>query len=365
VSLETLPKSGMTVDGMLWPRRTLVPGIRESAYGLWGYGEDYTDAETYATPTTLDAMKPKSEERLMHEATVVRPGRRKPSNLRDQVGNKDLWPTPCLPGNGGTNGKSKMKRMLRSALETWPTPTCSDLFTANLRSTQQKPGSMHSVTLLQAVAMRSTPPTDMYPTPRVSGEEGYDTLVQRKGHSTAMATLSAHVEYQSRLVRFPTPTAQDGKNNGGPSQHRRHQKPLNAMVQDLATAQYPTVTASDYRAPNRRPGSMSTAEQEPQSGHALNAAVGGLLNPDWVEWLMGWPIGWTALFADFDGRCEIPSWDCDPADGGAVPRMVSSRSTSNRSARIVCLGNGQVPLCAAVAFHYLFTDMVNTLTHEG
>lgn len=20
---------------------------------------------------------------------------------------------------------------------------------------------------------------------------------------------------------------------------------------------------------------------------------GGYLNPDWVEWLMGWPIGWT------------------------------------------------------------------------
>lgn len=23
--------------------------------------------------------------------------------------------------------------------------------------------------------------------------------------------------------------------------------------------------------------------------------TGGLLNPDWVEWLMGWPIGWSAL----------------------------------------------------------------------
>jgi hypothetical protein len=22
---------------------------------------------------------------------------------------------------------------------------------------------------------------------------------------------------------------------------------------------------------------------------------GGQLNPEWVEWLMGWPIGWTAL----------------------------------------------------------------------
>jgi hypothetical protein len=22
-------------------------------------------------------------------------------------------------------------------------------------------------------------------------------------------------------------------------------------------------------------------------------ANGGILNPEWVEWLMGWPIGWT------------------------------------------------------------------------
>jgi hypothetical protein len=27
----------------------------------------------------------------------------------------------------------------------------------------------------------------------------------------------------------------------------------------------------------------------------LNAEVGGPLNPNWVEWLMGWPIGWTDL----------------------------------------------------------------------
>jgi hypothetical protein len=25
----------------------------------------------------------------------------------------------------------------------------------------------------------------------------------------------------------------------------------------------------------------------------LNAEVGGPLNPTWVEWLMGWPLGWT------------------------------------------------------------------------
>jgi DNA (cytosine-5)-methyltransferase 1 len=36
-----------------------------------------------------------------------------------------------------------------------PTPTVSDTFTDNLKSSQQKPGSMHSVTLPQAVRMVS------------------------------------------------------------------------------------------------------------------------------------------------------------------------------------------------------------------
>ena len=37
----------------------------------------------------------------------------------------------------------------------FPTPTVSDTFTDNLASTQQKEGSMHSVTLPQAVRMVS------------------------------------------------------------------------------------------------------------------------------------------------------------------------------------------------------------------
>lgn len=32
-----------------------------------------------------------------------------------------------------------------------------------------------------------------------------------------------------------------------------------------------------------------------QGGTALSCKAGGQLNPDWVEWLMGWPIGWTDL----------------------------------------------------------------------
>jgi hypothetical protein len=53
---------------------------------------------------------------------------------------------------------------------------------------------------------------------------------------------------------WPTPTVQDASNNVGSSQFDRNSLPL-------------------------------------------NAAVGGSLNPDWVEWLMAYPIGWTACAA--------------------------------------------------------------------
>ena len=34
-----------------------------------------------------------------------------------------------------------------------------------------------------------------------------------------------------------------------------------------------------------------------QGGENFRTSVGGQLNPTWVEWLMGWPLGWTDLRA--------------------------------------------------------------------
>jgi hypothetical protein len=68
-----------------------------------------------------------------------------------------------------------------------------------------------------------------------------------------------------RAVRWwPTPTVQDSENTAGPSQFRRNTLPLNAAV------------CVDENGTHR---------------------PGGLLNPTWVEWLMGYPLGWTALDA--------------------------------------------------------------------
>lgn len=57
-----------------------------------------------------------------------------------------------------------------------------------------------------------------------------------------------------------------------------------------ALAKMPTLVARDYRSPGRsrleRTGS--------KAGEHLPNVVGGPLNPDWCEWFMGFPIGWTA-----------------------------------------------------------------------
>jgi hypothetical protein len=52
--------------------------------------------------------------------------------------------------------------------------------------------------------------------------------------------------------------------------------------------QLPTPQKSDYKGPNNS-GSGS------KSANGLATLAGGQLNPPWVEWLMGWPVGWTDL----------------------------------------------------------------------
>jgi len=84
-SLQTLPRWGMTRNGLLWEQQTLEPITRGTEFGL---------LERWATPTTMDTLPPKSDKALEKEATQVRPGRAKPANLRDQVSNMHKWPFP-------------------------------------------------------------------------------------------------------------------------------------------------------------------------------------------------------------------------------------------------------------------------------
>lgn len=75
---------------------------------------------------------------------------------------------------------------------------------------------------------------------------------------------------------FPTP-----KRKGANGNHARR---LSEIVK------FPTPQGRDWKGKSQR-GNYDRAKD------CLPNAVGGQLNPTWVEWLMGFPIGWTELDA--------------------------------------------------------------------
>jgi len=86
---------------------------------------------------------------------------------------------------------------------------------------------------------------------------------------------------------WPTPTVCGNHNRKGASEH---------SGDGLATAvkKWPTPTANDAKNCALPPSQM---EWDNLPGALLRSGAqrGGGLNPTWVEWLMGWPLGWTDL----------------------------------------------------------------------
>jgi len=91
-------------------------------------------------------------------------------------------------------------------------------------------------------------------------------------------------DYGSGLRGVPTPTVNGNYNRKGLSQ---------TSGDGLATwaKKFPTPTAHDARDSGVAPSQFL------RRSATLPMAVGGQLSADWVEWLMGWPIGATGLDA--------------------------------------------------------------------
>jgi hypothetical protein len=76
-------------------------------------------------------------------------------------------------------------------------------------------------------------------------------------------------------------------------------------IDATASLSWPTPRASAAMADSReailrnvaKKGYKSKLEQAIQLAQVDPSAIGGKLNPTWVEWLMGFPLGWTDLGA--------------------------------------------------------------------
>ena len=92
----------------------------------------------------------------------------------------------------------------------------------------------------------------------------------------------------SAQVLWPTPHgfSPDGRSNG-PSGNELGRAAKSG--DGLATAVYQTPVARMWKDSGSAPGEMA------RNSPTLAMQAGGSLNPTWVEWLMGWPLGWTDL----------------------------------------------------------------------
>jgi hypothetical protein len=157
--------------------------------------------------------------------------------------NGKLWPTPTVHGNHNQPGASPNAGWgLSSAVKQWPTPTAS------------------------------------------LGSKG-GLVTERKGREggTLIEAVSARM--------WATPLARDWRSGKASSAtHGKNSRPLSEQV--VMDRLFPTPTA----------GSTHSAGTMQEWGGSNNWVrkedpdlASGQLNPEWVEWLMGWPIGWTEL----------------------------------------------------------------------
>ena len=90
---------------------------------------------------------------------------------------------------------------------------------------------------------------------------------------------------------FPTPKATDGeKGSRSPEGSLKELARGHGMDLGSSVRIFPTPTCNDAK--NNNPPSQRT--ENGRHLDQLNVVAGGSLNPEWVEWLMGFPIGWTA-----------------------------------------------------------------------
>ena len=152
---------------------------------------------------------------------------------------------------------------------------------------------------------------------------------------------------------WPTPTA---RSPGDCASERRRRSPSLESIIMMQTWPTPIASLSKGTGPL---GSVSSTHRL-KRGY-LDAVVQstekkeGALNPAWVCWLMGWPLGWDSLepmpatsLADHAEKMAAGSWWQDEPP---IPRI--DKNITNRAARLKGLGNGMVPLCFVHAFNGL------------
>jgi hypothetical protein len=272
-------------------------------------GDDLATAVERARRTAKDAPRSATGTFGPHKAPLPTPsatpygsswngtGNNKESRGRPSLdGFAKRFPTPRTEDSqcaGGHRGKDDtlygaICRPKESSSETppqeeiglWPTPTASD--------GKRNAPNMRGNDSLPSAAQKWTTPT-------AGDSEGGRTTSKGKEFPTS---LNAAV--RGLNPKYPTPTVGDSKGSGSRNLPGSKAHPGISLTDAIVRGQ--TLPTPRTKGMCGGTGNFEQMKKLEESGaitekerRQMTAGNGGQLNPRWVEWLMGWPIGWTAL----------------------------------------------------------------------
>ena len=115
----------------------------------------------------------------------------------------------------------------------------------------------------------------LWPTPNAN-EEIADRYTLETSRKHFQQGRQIHLSQADKM--WPTPTSSDAPTTGADVQR------FQSLAAEVNRQKFPT------------PRQFMHKDSETDRGKGtLGEVVGGKLNPTWVEWLMGWPLGWTDL----------------------------------------------------------------------
>ena len=321
--------------------------------------------DTWPTPTTQEIEHPNAE--------LTATGRRKSKdgksshslNLADQV---NMWPTPRVSDTEGGVVKNVEKKndsysrvnkkgvrfgvKLRDAVgyeeeKLWPTPIASSSQSASMDASKKEAERLHPKGqnhLAAEMASRT------WPTPSTRDYKGgHGTIVEEDGkyyrvsNTTGTkygARLDAQVEKMEADRTWPTPRASTAMSESIDNVKRRGRDKGN-LEEKIAQETWPTPTTRDYKGGRKFETLEKSGRNEnnslPDKVNAENKKTAAL-NPDWVEWLMGYAPGYTdPEYTEPMHLEDHLGFESEPD----IPRVTTRKE--HRVNRLKCLGNSIVP----------------------
>jgi hypothetical protein len=167
----------------------------------------------------------------------------------------------------------------------WPTPRSCSAMAASI--TPESAWNEKRNPNLETIVGRAT-----FPTPSATDYKNQPTSKSWKAKGAINYKLS-NPEIRAKWM-IPTPTARDGSGVRGKAAQERKGNPIDTVP--IYVQKFPTPQSNDAKNAVVR---HRTKSQQVMLGGTIATdnpeLIGGQLNPMWVEWLMGWPLGMTDL----------------------------------------------------------------------